>query len=164
MRFINHHNKTLVLAIVAIFLQLLISSTPVVDARKRQGRHLHGRHKSVPSSPIVGDGQEGEPITRAGLLGALENGRQDQAKRHTAGWDIDRIRQLHVRFQLTQADEREIRRSGAYLGTAGLNELINTLLLNYYLDHTGKLLVLRRGQVVQEEDPTGYKFTFVNKD
>ncbi len=89
-------------------------------------------------------GQQGaSPITREGLLGALKtralSGRELIGEVHTYG----------VSFELTTADEEQIRHTGKYLGKKGLDDLIEAIRIPapkiiLLLSGTGSLLKAHR--------------------
>jgi hypothetical protein len=70
-------------------------------------------------------------ITKDNLLSALESMQSRKSKRKDAAWYVAMLEEHKVGFQLTSADEQEIRRVGTYLGKEGLKDLIEAIRNNY---------------------------------
>src|SRR5688572_12186996 len=82
-----------------------------------------GLISNMSSAPSDAQGQT--PIAREGLLRSLSR------KVLSSSELVDQVKQRGVDFQLTPADEQEIRRTGKYLRTKGLNSLITAVRNNY---------------------------------
>ncbi len=75
--------------------------------------------------------REEQPITKDKLMRSLRAGVQDPKSKIAAARFIELIRKYGVRFIVTPADERNIRREGVYLGASVLNKLIAALRSSY---------------------------------
>jgi hypothetical protein len=75
--------------------------------------------------------QEDRPIPKEKLIKSLKDGGEDTSKRIVATKYVELIRKHGVRFMLTPADERDIRREGKYLGPADLNKIVDALRDSY---------------------------------
>jgi HEAT repeat protein len=74
--------------------------------------------------------QDPQPITKKNLLRALTRGSKHPSQLPLRRL-INLVEQNGVDFQMTPADEREVRTQGTYLGAEGLNDLIAAVHNNY---------------------------------
>lgn len=75
--------------------------------------------------------QEDPSITKENLIKSLKAARDDPSRKVDTAVYIKQIRKYGVRFLVTPADERNIRRVGAFLGVPDLNKLIKALRDNH---------------------------------
>jgi hypothetical protein len=69
-------------------------------------------------------------ITKQNLLSALEYGRLHRKERKSAKWYVAKIKAHKVDFQLSLHDERRVCYAGEYLGSKGLDALIEAIRQN----------------------------------
>lgn len=88
-------------------------------------------------------------ITKTNLLDSLKNRARHRADRMTASRYVEWIKQRGVDFQVTAADEQDIRNAGSYFTVAQLDELITAVRDNYRPEPTALLGTIEEVEVVQ---------------
>lgn len=92
---------------------------------------------------VFGQAQEDKRITEKNLISSVRLGRSQGM---TAARYIQLIEQNGVNFQLSPKTEEEIRRKGLYLGTKGLDDLIDAVRNNFRTPLKG----VERTQIIAE--------------
>lgn len=122
---------------VALILTCLLLSqaqVPAVEgAQRRRSETRRGRTSQAPRKRLNAQlpPQQTRPLTKDLLIDTLMIGR-DPAKRMTLEDFLERIQKRGVKFRVTPADERDIRKAGEYLTVADFRTLVEALRLANY--------------------------------